>query len=498
MAVAFNSAVRTFPLASQTSITMSSISVTAGDTLVACGMIYSGAAPPGPMTISDGSSLTWTKRVEQAPGSSRPYLVIWTAPITSTGSVAVGMARGTGSSQWICSVQCWSGVTSIGNVISGNDTGNLPNLSLTTTQASSAVVMYVADQIASSASITYDESAGTFTSLASFPTVSLFSYSFVGGYYANVGAAGSKALGVTAPSGQVWSAGAIELVSEPPRTYIYSPLTDGYMWYQSPTYATAREGGGTLTIGDTGGTSIGQMLSGGNYYAMQGYFKFDVSGVTTFNGLNLKFFSQFDSSIAKNFVLEFRVHNWGATVTAADFAAGSTLAAKPLIASINTSVWPADNLELPLTVDYSALQTAITAAQAADGFLYLVVASADQRTNTAPTGVEYVGILTRDLGGTTTGPVLSFYTPQPPQVAVELWENGILKQNLGNISLTSVGTQTFVFNSSQLSAISGADVELRITSDISIDIDAVQWAARTALSSLPVSTALESWGIVLM
>lgn len=496
MAVAFKSSVRTFPLASQTSITMSSISVAAGDTLVACGMIYSGAQPPAPMGISDGSSLTWTKRVEQMPGSSRPYLVIWTAAITFTGTVTVGMTKSSSANEWICSVQCWSGVTSIGNVNSANQTGGLPTVSLTTTSPNSAVVMYVADQIAGSQTLVYDESAGTFTTLTGFPTISSFSYSYAGGHYDNVGAAGAKTFGVTSPGGQVSSIGVIELVAEPPRTYIYGDAADGYMWYNSPTYATAREGGGTLTLNDVTGTSIGQMFSGGSYYVMQGYFKFDVSGVTTFNGLDLKFYSQGGTVV--NFVMEFRVHNWGASLTSADFAPGSTLAAKPLIASINTTSWPADGALLPLTVDYSALQTAITAAQAADGYLYLVAASANQRTNTAPTGVEYALVQTRDFGGTTTGPVLSFYTPQPPQVAVELWENGVLKQNIGNIVLTSVGTQTFTFNSSLLTALSGANVELKISSDISIDIDAVQWAARTAISGAPVSTALESWGVVLM
>lgn len=488
--------VRVSPLSSQSSITSVSFSVQAGDVLVAFGLSGPGTTS-APFSINDSAGLTWTKRAEVTQTGSINYAVLWTTTVATTGTISYGFTRPASGPEWRGAVQVWRGVTSIGNANTGQASNGQPSTTLTT-GANSTVVMAVSDNTAIDGTTTYNEaSAGTFTPAANYPVVSLFSYAFYAGYYADVGAAGSKTVGITYPNAQNYSLVAVELKSV--STEILGDASDGYNSFSSTSYATAKEGGGTAASPplDTTGSSVGQITGGTSFIVAQGFYKFNVSTLTSYVNPTLKFYSQFDSTVTKDVTIELRVHNWGASVTTTDFVPGSQLASKTLLASVSTTNWPADNGLIPFNVDSVALAGAIEAAKAADGWLYIVAASADQRTGVAPTGSEYVGINTREINGDAYAPRLSFSLPTGPVLTAELYENGVFKQFLGSYDILADGTVTFPWNASTLSAISGADVELRLSSTADVDIGAVQWQALRSAASIPAATG-ESWGIVLM
>lgn len=497
MPASFISQINVSPLVSQTGIVSGSFSVQAGDVLVAGGMSGTGSTS-APFTITDSMGLTWTKRAEVTQTPSVNYAVLWTAVVQTTGTVSYQINRPASGPNWRGFCQVWRGVSGIGAANTGQASGGEPTTTLTTS-ANSSIVIASSDNTAIDASTTYNTAtAGAFTPGTNYPIVSLFSYAFYAGYYADVGAAGSKTVGITYPNAQNYSIVAVELESI--STEILGDPDDFYIMYASPTYTTSREGGGTPTISDTGGLSVGQMNSGGNHYAMQGYLLFDVSGLTDYINPSLELYSQFDSAIARHFDVELRVHDFGTTSELADFVPGSQLASKTLVATVNTANWPADGGLIPFTIDSDALTGAINAAKAGDGWLRLVVSSAYQRTGSASPGVEYVGILSMETGEANTFPRLTYAIPSGPVLSAELYENGVFKQFLGTAEITASGVVTFDWSSSVLTAASGADVELRLTSTADIDIGAVQWQAMrtSAPPPEPPTTAVESWGVILM
>lgn len=85
-----------------------------------------------------------------------------------------------------------------------------------------------------------------------------------------------------------------------------------------------------------------------------------------------------------------------------------------------------------------------------------------------------------------------------PTVTAELWENGVFKQSLGSALVAADGVFSFTWDAATLTAISGANVELRISSDLDLDVGAIEWnALETVIGVLP-STAVETWDAILM
>jgi hypothetical protein len=488
--------VRVSPLVSQTGVVSTSFSVQAGDVLVAWGMSNTGSTS-APFTITDSMGLTWTKRAEVPQGVSTNYAVIWTAVVATSGSMSFQLNRPASGPPWLGAVQTWRGVTGIGGTGTGSGTG-APTTNLTTTGDNSAILMIVADNTGVTDTLNYDEvDAGVFTQAPNYPVASMLTYTFIAGSYADAGVAGVKTIGVE-QLGMAYSIAAVELQGVV--TEILGDAADGYAWYSSTTYNTSREGGGTPTVGSSGGATVGQTKGITDYLCMEGFFKFDVSGMTDFINPNLQFYAQFEAGdLTRQFDIEIRVHNWGAAVEAADFVPGSQLSGKALIGTVNTANYPLANELIPFTIDTAALTSAINAAKAGDGWLYLMASSSYQRTGSAPTGFEYVNILGRDGGTDATAPRLTFALPAGPVVSAELYENGVLKQFLGATEITADGVISFNWNASVLAAISGADVELRLTSDVDIDVGAIEWNAyRTMGAPPPPPTLVETWGTALM
>jgi hypothetical protein len=109
----------------------------------------------------------------------------------------------------------------------------------------------------------------------------------------------------------------------------------------------------------------------------------------------------------------------------------------------------------------------------------------------------------------------------PHTATVELWENGAFKQTLGEIDLSAGGTgalYNFWWDAATLTDVSGTNVELRIVSDASFDLDSVEWNRARALAEevdkagsdtvtfaiadsstlVKLDAARESWNSILM
>lgn len=78
----------------------------------------------------------------------------------------------------------------------------------------------------------------------------------------------------------------------------------------------------------------------------------------------------------------------------------------------------------------------------------------------------------------------------------ELWESGVLKQSLGTAQVNTEGVFAFQWNASSLAALSGANVEFRLTSDVAVDVGAIEWEMYHAPAE--GESFVESWGFVQM
>jgi hypothetical protein len=180
-----------------------SFAVQTGDVLVAYGMTEDS---PNSLSVS-GGSLTWTQQqLVNTSNYGRAY--IWTATASSSTSITVTFTR-SGSGQYGGDVLVFRGSGGIGASSKTNTTG-APSLALTTTQSNSAIVVASVDWNAVSGSgRTWRTGAGTLTetTYATDPAHG----TFYGGYHANAGAAGSKTVGLSAPSGQQYAIVAVEV-----------------------------------------------------------------------------------------------------------------------------------------------------------------------------------------------------------------------------------------------------------------------------------------------
>ena len=192
---------------------------------------------------------------------------------------------------------------------------------------------------------------------------------------------------------------------------VYSATTDGQISSsddEAGNYSIARNGTGVLTPNTLSATiNPGQRLVGGaEYQVIEGFLSFDVSALAgaTVTEATLSLWLVTDSSTT-DFTIEARTHDWGATLTTADYVAGGNLAGKTLLASL-TTVGIGTGAYVTLTNESTNLVDAITAALAGAGVVYVVLCSSRTTGNNAPTGNEFVTMSAADEAGTTQDPKL--------------------------------------------------------------------------------------------
>jgi len=162
------------------------------------------------MGTPSGGGLTYTLQESVSGINFNNGVYMWTAPV-GTGSSFTCSLTSAGSVDWGFAVYRFSGVTSLGGKNKGNNTtSSAPSISVTTTGTNSAVVLVFADFDGSATAATYLTSGvGSFSEQTHVVDTSVGTT--WGGWYPNVGAAGAKTVGMSAPN-QRWAMAAIELV----------------------------------------------------------------------------------------------------------------------------------------------------------------------------------------------------------------------------------------------------------------------------------------------
>jgi hypothetical protein len=189
----------------------SSITTAPGDALVALGLSEAGTNT-ALTTPTGGTGLTWTLRQSDVASFEGAWL--WTAIATTAETFTFSLARGVNARQWGFNVLKFGGVSAIGASNKATFNPGTPSVALTTTQANSAIVVGIADTSAKDgASRVWLTSAGAFTeqTYAFSSTI----YTAYAGWYSNVGAVGSKTVGLSAPTSQTAGILAVELKAFP-------------------------------------------------------------------------------------------------------------------------------------------------------------------------------------------------------------------------------------------------------------------------------------------
>ena len=200
------------------STTSASFDAAAGDLLI----LVAAAAGPSPLTTwsggaptNSGAALTWTL-VQSSTVASYSPVWAWVAGVdTARTGMTVTLSQASGTQKWGMDLTLWRGGAAVGASAIATGSG-APSLSITTTAASSALLVFNADYNAGSGSSrTWRTGAGTATEL-------VYAYNagsdatYYGAYHANAGTAGAKTVGLSAPTGQAFTLLAIEITPPTP------------------------------------------------------------------------------------------------------------------------------------------------------------------------------------------------------------------------------------------------------------------------------------------
>lgn len=185
--------------------TTPSFDVKAGDVLVAYAGQENGSYAR--VTVS-GGSLSWTLQQEYTNGGAWADAAVWTAVVASDQTMTVNFDKGNVNNQYGGAVLTFRRTGGVGSSSKTSNSG-APSLSLTTTKANSAIVILSVDWNATNATHTWRTTAGSLTETTDVFLSSI--YTANGGYHPNVGAAGAKTVGLSAPAGQKYSIVAVEI-----------------------------------------------------------------------------------------------------------------------------------------------------------------------------------------------------------------------------------------------------------------------------------------------
>jgi hypothetical protein len=160
-------------------------------------------------TVS-GTGLVVTGRqlLVDATNSAFNNTSLWTATITAGGTPSVSCTSNTNLVNYGFAIYVFSGVGAVGTSTSATPSST-GALSITTGATNSCVVVVLNDFNGVSTARTYLTTAGA---VAVDTTMSDSSSATLdGAHYLSVGAAGTKSVGVSAPTGRTWTMAAVEL-----------------------------------------------------------------------------------------------------------------------------------------------------------------------------------------------------------------------------------------------------------------------------------------------
>lgn len=168
-----------------------------------------------PAGASTGGSLTYTPRITVAPGGFNGWARIDSAVVSgSPGSMSVTVA-GTGSnSRHSAALIRWPVGCMVGAVNSTVSGSGAPSANVTTTGANSGIAQVSCDVASQDPTTrTYRNSAAEAGLLDGHVGANSVQYH---AYVADIGAIGTYAIGLTAPSAQTWVLAALEILAPPP------------------------------------------------------------------------------------------------------------------------------------------------------------------------------------------------------------------------------------------------------------------------------------------
>lgn len=194
--------------------TTPAFSVAVGDVLVVSGASQNTATTLTTPTTS-GGNFTW---VLQRSFSQSTYcnLYLWTGTCTTAGTgITLTETKGAGTVRYGIQVVHYTGVSAIGASFVTSAATGVPSGTFTTTGANSTVEFIAADSVpvdgSTRAYLTVNGSVMTEQAYFFGAT----QYTVYSGYRADAGAAGSKTVGLSAPTGQKWSIVGIEMIGYP-------------------------------------------------------------------------------------------------------------------------------------------------------------------------------------------------------------------------------------------------------------------------------------------
>jgi hypothetical protein len=183
-------------------------------------------------------------------------------------------------------------------------------------------------------------------------------------------------------------------------TTLYPTANSGALFSYDAAYANARAGTGTLAVQGAGDARIGQRLTTDPTYQVWQYeLEFDlasIAGATISAAILSLFVTAVDGT--PGYVIEVRMHDYGTSITTADFVAGASLSSKTLVAQ-----WTSAN---PDTEYKTFTDVAMPANLVAGSLNRMILVGARQTSNNAPTDAEYITAYYDNTGGDPTRPKL--------------------------------------------------------------------------------------------
>ena len=217
----------------------------------------------------------------------------------------------------------------------------------------------------------------------------------------------------------------------------YSASTDGVVQSSNAVYATARSGS-TLTIINAGvganGLAFGQRLNGGTYYVWETFLGFDTSAIpetATITSAILSIYIDTDGSTT-NFITDAYISAWGPTLATTDYIAGANLGALTKVATLDSTGATTGahnaftNVAMPANIDKA-------------GTTYILLASANTASNTAPTGDEYLLGSAQEYTGTDRDPKLTVAWTHSVTLGLNTETDSALAMTVARVKSVAVG-----------------------------------------------------------
>lgn len=189
---------------------MSAVSINSGDVLVGMTARENGKDSIAPNFTENGSA-AWIQQ-QISPILNEDWTAERVLTYTATSGESLTVTITSSDYPWFGgNVVRFSGSDGVGESNIATGTSGSPSVSLTTTQANSAIVVMCGDWNAVSGTQTFTNNfSGTATALTDYPGDNA-RYGVAMAYFADAGAIGSKTVGMSAPTGQKWTIIAVEV-----------------------------------------------------------------------------------------------------------------------------------------------------------------------------------------------------------------------------------------------------------------------------------------------